>query len=381
MSELIPASGLENVPATIRRERQELAQISNPKDALDAERRAGAIRELTRRARLPVPIQNEAKLYEEEASALVVALVDAGQKAGQIATAGKGKSNIARGDISPMVNLGDLGLTADQLAKKREKADAGVAAALRDAVESAPDKPVPAPAAIVKEHKKEQAQKAKDADRVKAAKLAQRPFAGRCSLLHGDLLEAGASIADGTIDAIATDPPYEKEFLPVWGALGELAARVLKPGGWLVAMAPHAHLPEVLQRLERDGLMYRWTIAYLMSSGESAQLQSLRLNIRWKPVLLYTAGTLRQMATYGSDIVANAVQDADRHDEGWGQGIDGFSKLVAGVTRADQLVLDPFLGSGTTAVAALTQGRRFVGIDVDKKYIDETWHRLGELQQ
>ena len=43
-----------------------------------------------------------------------------------------------------MVNLGDLGLTADQLAKKREKAEAGVAAALRAEVEQAPDKPVTA---------------------------------------------------------------------------------------------------------------------------------------------------------------------------------------------------------------------------------------------
>lgn len=69
MSELVPLSELERVPATIRRERQELTLISDPGDALDAERRAAAIAELTRRAKLPVPIQNEARLYEEEAGA------------------------------------------------------------------------------------------------------------------------------------------------------------------------------------------------------------------------------------------------------------------------------------------------------------------------
>jgi modification methylase len=38
-------------------------------------------------------------------------------------------------------------------------------------------------------------------------------------------------------------------------------------------------------------------------------------------------------------------------------------------TDVDDLVLDPFVGSGTTGVAARSLGRRFLGIDVSPKYI------------
>ncbi len=49
-------------------------------------------------------------------------------------------------------------------------------------------------------------------------------------------------------------------------------------------------------------------------------------------------------------------------------------------TKPDDVVLDPFIGSGTTAVAAATLGRHFVGIDINKEYVNLTYQRLHELQ-
>lgn len=43
------------------------------------------------------------------------------------------------------------------------------------------------------------------------------------------------------------------------------------------------------------------------------------------------------------------------------------------------VVLDPFIGSGTTAVAAVSLGRQFVGIEVDEGYVDLARRRLGAL--
>jgi site-specific DNA-methyltransferase (adenine-specific) len=54
-----------------------------------------------------------------------------------------------------------------------------------------------------------------------------------------------------------------------------------------------------------------------------------------------------------------------------------LERVIASSTRDDALVLDPFCGSGTTGVAALAQGRRFVGIERDADYLSLTQKRLG----
>lgn len=45
-------------------------------------------------------------------------------------------------------------------------------------------------------------------------------------------------------------------------------------------------------------------------------------------------------------------------------------------TTPGDLVLDPFLGSGTTGVACVNLGRKFVGIEIDKKYFDIACERI-----
>ena len=51
--------------------------------------------------------------------------------------------------------------------------------------------------------------------------------------------------------------------------------------------------------------------------------------------------------------------------------------IVRDYSRPGDLVCDPFLGSGTTAVAALTEGRRFVGSEMDPKHHAITMARLA----
>jgi len=54
-----------------------------------------------------------------------------------------------------------------------------------------------------------------------------------------------------------------------------------------------------------------------------------------------------------------------------------FIKLF---TDIDDIVLDPFIGSGTTAVAAIQLGRNFVGIDNQEKYVNLSMNRISETQ-
>lgn len=54
-----------------------------------------------------------------------------------------------------------------------------------------------------------------------------------------------------------------------------------------------------------------------------------------------------------------------------------FIKLF---TQPGQIVLDPFVGSGTTALAAIQLGRKYVGIDLNSEYVDIACKRVTETQ-
>lgn len=56
-------------------------------------------------------------------------------------------------------------------------------------------------------------------------------------------------------------------------------------------------------------------------------------------------------------------------------------RLVLALTDPGELVIDPFLGSGTTLLAALLHGRRCYGAERESRYIDISLSRLGELQR
>ena len=56
--------------------------------------------------------------------------------------------------------------------------------------------------------------------------------------------------------------------------------------------------------------------------------------------------------------------------------VELLKRIILASTKEGDLVLDPFCGSGTTGVAACELNRRFVGIDIEKKYLDIAVKRL-----
>ncbi len=54
------------------------------------------------------------------------------------------------------------------------------------------------------------------------------------------------------------------------------------------------------------------------------------------------------------------------------------TRLIELYTYEDDVVLDPFMGSGTTAVAAVRTDRRFIGFDTDQSYVDRANERIAE---
>jgi hypothetical protein len=172
-----------------------------------------------------------------------------------------------------------------------------------------------------------------------------------------------------TPDAVITDPPYPKEFLPTFT---ELAEGCKAAGVPLVAvMSGQSYLPEVMQRL-CEHLEYRWTLAYLTPGGQAVQQWQAKVNTAWKPVLLFGGAT-----DWFGDVAASKVNDNDKRHHEWGQSESGMADLVERLTKPGQLVCDPFLGGGTTAVVSLALGRRFVGCDIDADCIARTRERIA----
>ncbi|MGI9485448.1 MAG: DNA-methyltransferase [Geminicoccaceae bacterium] len=211
----------------------------------------------------------------------------------------------------------------------------------------------------------------------KAHKPLEAPLVGDSyEIIHADLLEAG--IGDESVDCIITDPPYPREFIGEYAKLSKFAERVLKPGGSCLAMAGQSYLPDVLSALSLH-LTYHWTVSYLTPGGQAVQQWGRRVNTFWKPVLWFVKGDFE--GEWIGDVVKSDVNDNDKRFHRWGQSESGTARLVEKFSRPNDLICDPFVGGGTTAVAALARGRRFVGIDKEREAVGETLARLAALQE
>jgi len=196
----------------------------------------------------------------------------------------------------------------------------------------------------------------------------------RYRLLHGDLRQAWQEIKPASVDAIITDPPYPEEYLPLYEALSEIAAKVLKPGGSLLAMCGQSYLPEIMAMMGKH-TRYQWTLAYMTPGGQSAQLWQRKVNTFWKPVLWYVNGD------YAGDWIGDVAKSTgnDKSHHHWGQSESGMADLIERFTYPGQVVLDPFCGGGTTGAVAVPMNRRFIGIDNDKQAIETTRRRLAAV--
>ncbi|MBA7700780.1 Modification methylase DpnIIB [subsurface metagenome] len=58
-----------------------------------------------------------------------------------------------------------------------------------------------------------------------------------------------------------------------------------------------------------------------------------------------------------------------------------LKRVILASTKKGDIVLDPFTGSSTTGLVAYLNGRKFIGIDTEKKYLDLSVKRFKELDK
>jgi site-specific DNA-methyltransferase (adenine-specific) len=174
---------------------------------------------------------------------------------------------------------------------------------------------------------------------------------------------------------VITDPPYPQQYLPLYSALSRVCERVLKPGGAAIVMVGQTYLPEVLRRLS-EHLQYYWIMSYL-TPGQSPNLMHRKVNTQWKPLIWlakdgYTGPTV-------SDVFRSDANDKRFHH--WGQSESGMAAIVERFSKPGDVILDPFMGAGTTGVVAVEMHRRFVGVDLDPSSVATAKSRLVQCRE
>jgi len=208
-----------------------------------------------------------------------------------------------------------------------------------------------------------------------AASAAARPFADDEPVQLGDFRKLGTAIADASIDLIFTDPPYNAAAVPLYGAVAELAARVLVPGGICVCYAGHLYLPRLYAGMAQH-LDFLWTFAIKHSGGE-LRFRKYHIRNAFKPLLAFYKPPLNLWWSWFSDLTTGG-REKDEHE--WQQAEAEAAHFIEALCPQGGIVLDPMCGSGTTLVAARKLGRRFLGYDNDLNALTSARERLEQAK-
>jgi DNA modification methylase len=226
-----------------------------------------------------------------------------------------------------------------------------------------------------------------------------RPYyeADGIAIYHGDCREILPHLAPASVDLLLTDPPYGVRYVTARRSRSD------------VLVAPIANddtldwMPCVLA--ECDRILRADRHAYLFADADRAHEVSAMLPATWtrKNRLVWDkgdAGTVGDLeGDYGMNYEAIVYAMKGRRILNpprprtilrfpWSgtrdpvhptvKSVDLLQFLVARSSQPDELVLDPFMGSGTTLRAAANLGRRAIGIEVEERYCEIAAQRMGQ---
>lgn len=190
---------------------------------------------------------------------------------------------------------------------------------------------------------------------------------GRFQVVLGD-------IPNASIDLICTDPPYGEKYLPDWNDLADYSSRLLKPGAYLVTYSGQMYLHEVFKILSSK-LRYVWTIAQINGSSKKNIVSQNKIYSQWKPILIFCKEPYNP-TEWLNDTLQGEEREKDFHD--WQQGLAEAEFIIKSFSLEGDTVLDPFLGSGTTALASLNLKRKVIGCDIDAACLSQALERINE---
>jgi site-specific DNA-methyltransferase (adenine-specific) len=234
---------------------------------------------------------------------------------------------------------------------------------------------------------------------------------GPVTLYQGDALAVLASLPTGSVDAVITDPPYssggmvrgdrmattsakymrgevmsqadftgdtrDQRAYGYWCALWLAeSARVTKAGGVALMFTDWRQLPATTDALQSGGWVWRGIVPWFKPN---ARPMAGRFTAACEYVAWGSNGAMPvtfdgTMATLPGFYQSHPPRDREHQTQ---KPLDVMRDLVQIVPKGGT-VLDPFAGSGTTGVAALAEGRRFIGVEITDHYAEVAANRLRQ---
>jgi len=216
---------------------------------------------------------------------------------------------------------------------------------------------------------------------------------GDARLILGDCREVLPTLADASVDACVTDPPYGISYVSN-----------LRKGGATVALAnddtPHTDAVLDISRVIRGGgamyLATRFDVAAVWQDACRAAGLTLKTPIFWDKGN-HTAGDLK--GDFGARVEIFIFAHKGRHklrgprasnlwrvprppagEHPTPKPVLLMERMIEYSTDSQSVVLDPFMGSGSTGVACLNLARRFIGIEIERRYFDIACERIARAQ-
>ena len=196
----------------------------------------------------------------------------------------------------------------------------------------------------------------------------------------------------GKVDAVVTDPPYGVNLGDHGGAKDGRKSHVLVKGNYqsyddteenLIGIVVPA-IEEALSRTTR-GLVFcagsqMWHFPKADAVG-GVYLPSAQGRSKWgfssiAHCMLY--GSAPDLNLGAKATALYSTESADKNGHPCPKPIGWMKWAVSLASRAGDRILDPFMGSGTTGVAAVNLGRQFIGIELEPKYFDISRRRISD---
>ncbi len=246
------------------------------------------------------------------------------------------------------------------------------------------------------------------------------------SVVCGDSLELLRSVPGESIDLILTDPPYAlgknfgndsdflkgKDFLDWTFEWLDLCVPLLKPTGSLYIFCTWQYSPEIFVHLKQKMIMLNeiiWDRRVPSMGGSTRKYSSVHDNIGFFALDLkgyyfdldsiripYDAETKKARSRsifegkkwleigYNPKDIWSISRlhkiHSERVDHPTQKPIELIERMVLASCPEGGTVLDPFMGSGTTAIASYKHGRNFMGFDLNQKYVDVANKRISDFK-